>query len=568
MTEQVRNFFEREREIENGKAEWKNGETHTTARCGADVRSARTEETKGDCVMTEWASNFSERDIENGALLLGDRDETRNTVRCVMDMWKVADKLEPVVVLDFDGSLYERSGGKGLLVDFSSIGSYVPDFYTPLLRHGCYEESPRASAELIVDLIMTDKQSKGSNDEFWTQSARQLMAEYSEYGLILAGLDAINKGGENNFALRFAGAHGFLYSLMRNIVSKREKETVRWGDISNSLREWQVGSLTEFEKNFSNELREQHSGDAIPFSETLALYTKSSSGNTAGCVFGTAVAFGGAFWQFNNKIAKKADIYDKFKSLDLRAFIDGECGEDGKILFVAGGADRKFSSILALMTLMGCCAAADSANKRFACLISDIAAWDIFGGLCKLKDNFPNSFRLITGVEDFARGARLTDISAEDWIDKLAELTGQNVIWHKSDSGFIKKLFKHRTAAMNLMYDVSVLGGDGLAAIERGGEIQYEYIPRAVDSDGAPAVRKPATRSGSSAGSWFEKMKARLEAEALEREKTAALKCKIFEKMQALTEDDETKDDEGGEEDGDSDGDLWTGDDDDDDDDD
>ena len=100
------------------------------------------------------------------------------------------------------------------------------------------------------------------------------------------------------------------------------------------------------------------------------------------------------------------------------------------------------------------------------------------------------------------------DLTVEDWnkyikyLDKLCDLTEQNIIWHKSNDDLLMRTFKDRTNGLNLMYSLTDLGANRMAAIEQKNEIRYVYIPEA-DCIGDPAIREEIYDGTENHDLWF-----------------------------------------------------------------
>lgn len=137
--------------------------------------------------MTYGIDYISAEDVwERGCLLLGGKSEREDTVKYLLGRWSNTGEL--LVVLDHDGGLYSRYGGRGVLVDLASANSVLPDVYAPILDHPRYGRTPALSAKLIADVAVSEKKDRTSNDAFWSQSGRQLIEEYLAYGLLLSHL--------------------------------------------------------------------------------------------------------------------------------------------------------------------------------------------------------------------------------------------------------------------------------------------------------------------------------------------------------------------------------------------
>ena len=117
---------------------------------------------------------------------------------------------------------------------------------------------------------------------------------------------------------------------------------------------------------------------------------------------------------------------------------------------------------------------------------------------------FPKVFKCVIGCGDFVRAARRTDMSAVAYFDRLSDITGENIVWHRSYDEFLKQAFKERSSGLSLMYGLSDLGGNGLAAVERVANIGYVYIPAADDTGTAPAAREEFARDAAMQRSlWY-----------------------------------------------------------------
>ena len=50
----------------------------------------------------------------------------------------------------------------------------------------------------------------------------------------------------------------------------------------------------------------------------------------------------------------------------------------------------------------------------------------------KVTEIFPKTLKFVIGCGDFIRAARRTDMSAVAYFDRLAGVTGENIVWHRS----------------------------------------------------------------------------------------------------------------------------------------
>lgn len=209
----------------------------------------------------------------------------------------------------------------------------------------------------------------------------------------------------------------------------------------------------------------------------------------------TAQAMGRYLFEFNQRICDDGDYYEALARAGIGKFVSGEEYGDKNIIFIVNGVDRNIASTSSLLTLLGCAAAADECRRQVACLIPDISVWDIFDGIMKVTEIFPKTLKFVIGCGDFIRAARRTDMSAVAYFDRLSGITGENIVWHRSQDEFLKQAFKERSSGLSLMYGLSDLGG--LAAVESNGDIQYLYIPEADDTGVSPATREECARDDS-----------------------------------------------------------------------
>lgn len=453
--------------------------------------------------MTDSIDYLSAENIwERGGLLLGGKAERTNTVQFLLGRWNhVAGGA--LIVLDPDGSLYERYGGRGLLVDLASVNSALPDVYAPILNHRRYGRTPALSAKLIADVVVQEKQDRTSNDAFWSQNGRQLIEEYLTYCLLLSHLYTRSGMSTGSVALDCSSAHKYLSGLMQKFVSLGVEETDRWRPPSERSRpvDFSRGKqdspcpLTGEETECQDVLAYFFGEGKIPFGDTLAVYNKNSQTATAGNIMRTAQAMGRYLFEFNQRICDEGDYYEALARADIGKFVSGEEYGDKNIIFIVNGVDRNIASTSSLLTLLGCAAAADECRRQVACLIPDISVWDIFDGIMKVTEIFPKTLKFVIGCGDFIRAARRTDMSAVAYFDRLSGITGENIVWHRSQDEFLKQAFKERSSGLSLMYGLSDLGG--LAAVESNGDIQYLYIPEADDTGVSPATREECARDDS-----------------------------------------------------------------------
>lgn len=451
--------------------------------------------------MANNNENFTDFSVEcikkHGALLIGDKEERENTVKYLLEGWDR--KSGPLVVLDTDGRLYGRYGGKGLLVDFTSANSVIPDAYGPILSHSKYGRTPERSAKLIADTVIRERKDKNSNDAFWSQIGRQLVEEYVEYALMLSQNYRREGSGAGSAILDFGRAHELLYGLMSNLISRGAGETERWQKLS--LGPKPDCPLTPEERKFQAVLTRFFGEGTIPFDDTIAIRGRNWQGSTQNSIFLTAQSNAKRFFEFNQTLRDAESYYKKLPLKNLGKFV---AGKDENLIFVVNGADRNLFSTFACLTLLGCAAAADGSKKQITCLVPDISLLDTSDGILKIKEIFPDALKLIIGCGDFTRAARRTDMERYEYFDRLFDASDQNAVWHKSQDEFLKKTFKEHTAGVQMMYGLGELGGDGLAAVESEGEAQYVYIPQADEAATAPASReKRADDCASHRSLWY-----------------------------------------------------------------
>lgn len=450
---------------------------------------------------------------KRGGLLLGGKAERTNTVQYLLGQWNRDNAGESLVVLDLDGSLYERYGGRGRLVDLASVNSLIPDFYEPILNHSRYGRTPALTAKLIADVVIHEKQDRTSNDAFWSQNGRQLIEEYLAYCLLSSHLYKRNDMGTGSITRDFGLAHEYLSGLMNKFVSLGVEETDRWRPPSErttrsvDFTRAKLDApcpLTNEEKEFQDVLAYFLGEGTVPFGGTLAVYSKNSQTATPSNILRTAQAMGRHLFEFNQRICDEGDYYETLARVDLEKFVSGGEEEDKNIIFIVNGVDRNIASTTALLTLLGCAAAADECRRQVTCLIPDISLWDIFDGILKITEIFPKTLKFVIGCGDFVRAARRTDMSAVAYFDRLAGVTGENIVWHRNYDEFLKQAFKERSSGQSLMYGLSDLGGNGLAAAEHDGNIEYVYIPEADDAGTAPASREECARDAAMQRSlWY-----------------------------------------------------------------
>ncbi len=508
--------------------------------------------------MTDGIGNFEAKNLwERGAALVGDKAERMNTVKSIVSSWTDSDGA--LIICDGDGSLYSQYGGRGLLVDFQSSNSVVPDICTPIVRHRRYGRSPRESARLIGDVVIRERQDRSSNDQFWTMSGRQTMLEYIEYSLLMAYIAKRDECGTGNALLDFSNAHGMLAPLMDRLVACGAEETERWelktelmsraGNVPFKRREREPKPLTETEFLLHDLLIHLYGDNVVPFHDTLASYSKGVQTNTTNCILRTARAMGGALFELNRQLSEEVDFYDKLDTLDLSQFVRAGKASDCKgaietegpsipnIMFLVNGSDKDVSSAAALLTLLGCASAADNEKKKITCLIPDIAHWNIIDGLTKLKHAFPGALNLVVGCSDFIRAARSTDMSPMVFFDSMVGLANENVLWHRSQDMFLREAFRGRSSGTAIMYGITDLGPNGLAAIERDGEISYLYVPQAGESGVSPGIREERAYGDTEQKFWWDaESKPRLQFEEPKEDEKSGVKLYISPEADAMTD--------------------------------
>ena len=99
-------------------------------------------------------------------LIIGDGKGKNRVVRDLINKHNL--RHGALVVLDYDGRLYESYGGKAMLADFASSESVFPNLLETLLHSKRYGGDQKTFAAMAQKLHAHTKPDKNNNDAFWS----------------------------------------------------------------------------------------------------------------------------------------------------------------------------------------------------------------------------------------------------------------------------------------------------------------------------------------------------------------------------------------------------------------
>lgn len=420
-------------------------------------------------------TNFPiEKLVMNGAALVGDKKEQNKTIDYIIDNWK--NSFGALLILDHNGEAYRKHGSKGFLVDMESVESVFPDFYRPIIQHRKFGKSPMACAKLICDTIIKPSKHSSSNDAFFEGSGRRTLIEFIAYQLILASVSPKKKFTNYNITAIATEYADYLKYVMEELVEKSYFGAARWLEEDKRQKrskDPEIEPLSDKDEMFKELLHRYFDKQEIPFKTTLASYSRQGGISTYLCVLRETYNSGARLFEFNTMLSEDAEYFAEMQPFSFTDFVKDE----RNILFVSGTQNKDMSTLIALLSALSTAVSADEKNVKATCLITDISEWDVFDGIHLLSTRFPRTFNVIVGCTDFAKAARQTYLTKEVYFDTLADITEQNIIWHKSNHSFLKSTYEDRTSGIDVMYSPKDLGGNGLVAIDESGEISYAYVP-------------------------------------------------------------------------------------------
>ena len=112
-------------------------------------------------------------------LILGDGKGKDRVVRDLIDNHD--SRKGALVVLDYDGRLYESYNGKAMLADFASSESVFPNLLETLLHSRRYGGNQKTFAAMAQKLHAHTKPDKNNNDAFWSTMGTAAFKSYVEY---------------------------------------------------------------------------------------------------------------------------------------------------------------------------------------------------------------------------------------------------------------------------------------------------------------------------------------------------------------------------------------------------
>ena len=337
------------------------------------------------------------------SLIIGDNKVKDNIVRELIrsyDPWRGA-----LVVLDYDGTLYESFGGEAVLADFSSKESAMPDILETLLRSKKYGADIKTFAAMMQKLHAIPKPDKGSNDAFWSAMGTAAFMTYIEYLCAVYKIDKLAAvhgagcgNGRRDLAL-LGSRSGEMMQIMREVtISQRDNDKKERDLPSEQLYQ----SLRRYVKRSCGK-------NAEPFDGTLRNPGAQYSG-TFQSIYMSMLSIADSFFKMMEMFQDKGEYLSGLPELTLSEFI----ARPSAPLFLCGTRSPQANRALGASMLMASAAAAHDAGSAVTVVIPALERWDLYDALSYVKAEALNGFSTVVSFSN------LSKLAAGDCSDSMA----------------------------------------------------------------------------------------------------------------------------------------------------
>ncbi|WP_303148271.1 hypothetical protein [uncultured Cloacibacillus sp.] len=399
------------------------------------------------------------------SLIIGDNKVKDNIVRELIrsyDPWRGA-----LVVLDYDGTLYESFGGEAVLADFSSKESAMPDILETLLRSKKYGADIKTFAAMMQKLHAIPKPDKGSNDAFWSAMGTAAFMTYIEYLCAVYKIDKLAAvhgagcgNGRRDLAL-LGSRSGEMMQIMREVtISQRDNDKKERDLPSEQLYQ----SLRRYVKRSCGK-------NAEPFDGTLRNPGAQYSG-TFQSIYMSMLSIADSFFKMMEMFQDKGEYLSGLPELTLSEFI----ARPSAPLFLCGTRSPQANRALGASMLMASAAAAHDAGSAVTVVIPALERWDLYDALSYVKAEALNGFSTVVSFSNLSKLAAGAGADKRGMLTSLIESSDRR-LWLNSTDSVCEELFELGSTVRERSYRLNELGMQFAAYRESGKDVEYIVLP-------------------------------------------------------------------------------------------
>lgn len=399
-----------------------------------------------------------------------------------------------LVVLDYDGRLYESYNGKAMLADFASQESVFPNLLETLLHSKRYGGDQKTFAAMAQKLHAHTKPDKNNNDAFWSTMGTTAFKSYVEYLCAVYKIERLAmqyRAGEENDRrdLALYGRHaGKMMQIMSDLtICKQGRDDDDEGD-----------SLSDpLYKLIERYVQRQYGERAKPFGSTLRNPGSSYSGTFQSILLST-LAVADSYFKLMELLEEQGEKLSSLPELDMHEFVT----RNSVPLFLCGTKSQAANQAFGAMALMASAVAAHDAGKTVTVVIPELERWDLYEALSYVKGESMNGLSTVVSCSDLRKLSALAGIDKRSVLAGLVE-SSDKLLWLYSTDTVSEELFETGSSVKARSYRLNELGEQFAAYQESGKEPEYYVLP-----EPEPYIRRRVRTpmSDDTAASWIDRV--------------------------------------------------------------
>lgn len=452
-------------------------------------------------------------------LIIGDGKGKDRVVRDLIN--KHDSRNGALVVLDYDGRLYESYGGKAMLADFASSESVFPNLLETLLHSRRYGGDQKTFAAMAQKLHAHTKPDKNNNDAFWSTMGTTAFKSYVEYLCAVYKIERLAmqyRAGEENDRrdLALYGRHaGKMMQIMSDLtICKQGRDDDDEGD-----------SLSDpLYKLIERYVQRQYGERAKPFGSTLRNPGSSYSGTFQSILLST-LAVADSYFKLMELLEEQGEKLSSLPELDMHEFVT----RNSVPLFLCGTKSQAANQAFGAMALMASAVAAHDAGKTVTVVIPELERWDLYEALSYVKGESMNGLSTVVSCSDLRKLSALAGIDKRSVLAGLVE-SSDKLLWLYSTDIVSEELFETGSSVKARSYRLNELGEQFAAYQANGREPEYYVL-----LEPEPYIRRRARTpmADDTSASWIDRVGAE-EQEEIETLLFKGLPEDLYLEMEAL----------------------------------
>ncbi|WP_300262477.1 hypothetical protein [uncultured Cloacibacillus sp.] len=399
-------------------------------------------------------------------LIIGDGKGKNRVVRDLIN--KHNSRNGVLVVLDYDGRLYESYNGKAMLADFASSESVFPNLLETLLHSRRYGGDQKTFAAMAQKLHAHTKPDKNNNDAFWSTMGTAAFKSYVEYLCAVYKIERLAtryRAGEENDRrdLALYGRHaGKMMQIMSDLtICKQGRDDDDEGDSFDD----------PLYKLIERYVQRQYGERAKPFGSTLRNPGSSYSGTFQSILLST-LAVADSYFKLMELLEERGEKLSSLPELDMKEFVT----KNSVPLFVCGTKSQPANQAFGAMALMASAVAAHDAGKNVTVVIPELERWNLYEALSYVKGESLSGLSTVVSCSDLRKLSALAGIDKRSVLSGLVE-SSDKLLWLYSTDVVCEELFEAGSSVKARSYRLNELGEQFASYQESGKEPEYYVLP-------------------------------------------------------------------------------------------